>query len=288
MKTPQTIQVRDVLSFLNRFAPPTLAEVWDNVGLQVGSLGQNVKGVLVALDITEEVIRESVTRKANLIITHHPLFFKKVDRLDDSTLPMRLAKQAVENRLNILSFHTNLDSTEHGLNDLLANQLGLKKIKVLMRAQDPKKINSGLGRVGQWKKSSLLELVAHTAKTLKIKNLRFVGNPQQKIETIAIITGSGADYFLEAKRAGAQVLITGDVKYHTALEAESEGVALIDVGHFASEIGMVSLISNQLKDWMKRKRISLPIFETKVQRDPFQFFYTLKKQFPESLNSDVL
>jgi putative NIF3 family GTP cyclohydrolase 1 type 2 len=100
-----------------------------------------------------------------------------------------------------------------------------------------------------------------------------VGDPKQPVEKVAVVTGSGAEYFREAKQAGADVLVTGDVKYHTALDALSEGIAVVDVGHFTGEIGMVSLVAERLRRWARGKKISLPVHETEAQEDPFHFFH---------------
>ncbi len=261
------IPIKEIYDFLCAFAPPSLAEEWDNVGLQIGSLKKNISGILVALDVTEAVLQEAIKLQANLLITHHPLFFKSLKKLDDSSVTSRLAKMAIENKINILSFHTNLDSTQEGLNDLLAKQLNLKKVKPLISNSKNKKV--GLGRIGDHPKIVLADLARLVQKVLSVQSVRFVGNPQQTIKKIAVVTGSGAGYFFEAKNKGADVLITGDVKYHTALDALAEQIALIDAGHFGTEIGMVKLIADQLKQWAKQRKKKIRIFETKTQKDPF-------------------
>lgn len=270
MRVP--IPIKEVHDFLCKFAPLSLAEEWDNVGLQLGSFKKNVTGILVALDVTEAVLEEAVQLKANLLITHHPLFFKSLKKLDDSNVTSRLAKFAIENKINILSFHTNLDSTKEGLNDLLANRLELKKIKPLILSQNSKDKKVGMGRIGEHAPLLLKNLAEKIQKKLCLSSVRLVGDPRKAIRQVALVTGSGSGYFLEAKKRGADVLITGDVKYHTALDALSEQICLIDIGHFGSEIGMVHLIAEKLKKWAKNKRCSLQIFETKAQQDPFIAF----------------
>jgi len=266
------VSVKDVLDFLNRFAPPSLAEDWDNVGLQTGSSREKVKGILVALDVTERVLQEAIRVGANVIITHHPLFFRSIQRLDDSTVAQRLAKTAIQKDLHVLSFHTNLDSTQDGLNDLLGKKLVLQKVRVLIPSRDPKYPRAGLGRIGSLGKTSLRDFLKQVSRALNLKNLRYVGNLDRVLQKVAIMTGSGAEYFPEAKKAGAEVLVTGDAKYHGALDAFAEGMALIDVGHFASEIGMVPLVAEKLRRWSKQKRLGIKIFETAVQEDPFRFW----------------
>jgi len=269
---PPTVSVKEVLEFLNRLAPPSLAEDWDNVGLQAGSLKEKVKGVLVSLDVTEKVLQEALRSGANVLVTHHPLFFRSTKRVDDSTEALRLAKRAIQKNIQVLSFHTNLDSTQEGLNDLLAKKLGLQKVKALIPSRDPKHPRAGLGRIGSLRKTSLRAFLKQVSQALNLRHFRYVGNLDCLLQKVAVITGSGAEYFPEAKEAGAEVLVTGDAKYHGALDAFAEGIALVDVGHFASEIGMVSLVGEKLRRWSMQKRLGIKIFETTVQEDPFRFW----------------
>jgi dinuclear metal center YbgI/SA1388 family protein len=266
------ISVKDVLDLLNRFAPPSLAEDWDNVGLQSGSSREKVKGILVALDVTEKVLQEATRVGSNVVITHHPLLFRSIKRLDDSTVAQRLVKLAIQKNLQVLSFHTNLDSTHEGLNDLLAKKLGLQKGRALIPSPDPKYPRAGLGRIGSVRKTSLRDFLKQILRALNLKNLRYVGNLDRVVQKVAVMTGSGAEYFPEAKEAGAEVLVTGDVKYHGALDALAEGVAVVDVGHFASEIGMVPLVAEKLRQWSRQKRLGIKVHESTVQEDPFRFW----------------
>jgi dinuclear metal center YbgI/SA1388 family protein len=268
---PSKIIVRQIDQFLSRFAPPSLAEEWDNVGLQVGNPEDPVTGILVSLDVTEAVLWEAVEHDANLIITHHPLFFQPVNRLDDLQVPTRLARLATQMGINILSFHTNLDSTRQGLNDQLAKVVNLTSIKPLIPSRDKKIPNSGLGRIGKVPKTTLDKFLKLVTKNLHLTNLRYVGDPHHPIICVAVMTGSGGGFFLEAQNAGADVLITGDVKYHHALDALGCGIALIDIGHFAGEIGMVPLVAGKLREYLRRKKAKLKIIETKAQTEPFQF-----------------
>ncbi len=262
---PKTILIQEVYDFLCEWAPLSLAEEWDKVGLQVGGLKKKITGVLVALDITEAVLNEAVRQNANLLITHHPLLYK-------SEATSRLARLARKKKINILSFHTNLDSTQEGLNDLLANTLGLKHLKPLISSRDKKIKTAGLGRVGQFKKASLKNFILHVTKSLALQHLRYVGDPQQGIQKVAVMTGSGGGYFREAKKAGAHVLVTGDVKYHDALDALAENIALIDVGHYAGEFGMVALVAEKIRQWAHQNNVVLPVFETQVTEDPFRYW----------------
>ena len=269
---PKSISVHTINQFLSHFAPPSLAEDWDNVGLQVGNLEDPLAGILVSLDITEAVLWEAVEHEVNLIITHHPLFFRPVSHLDDMQVPTRLARLATQMGINILSFHTNLDATREGLNDQLAKVLKLKSLKPLLPSRDKKNLRAGLGRIGTVTKTNLKDFSRRCAKNLCIKHLRLVGDPRHPIRRVAVMTGSGGGFFMDAKKAGADVLVTGDVKYHHALDALGEGMALIDVGHFAGEIPMVPLVAKRVRKFLRGKKSKLKVVETRMQADPFQFY----------------
>lgn len=269
---PTRLTVQNIDQFLSRFAPPSLAEEWDNVGLQVGNSADVLTGILVSLDVTEAVLWEAVEHDANLIITHHPLFFRPVNHLDDLQVSTRQARLATQMGINILSFHTNLDATREGLNDQLVKILKIKAVKPLIPSRDKKIPKAGLGRIGKVSKTNLEKFTKQAAKNLGLKNLRYVGDSRHAITRVAVMTGSGGGFFLEAQNAGADVLITGDVKYHHALDALGSGIALIDIGHFAGEIGMVSLVAKKLREFLRGKNSKVKIFETAAQTDPFQFY----------------
>lgn len=264
------ITVKEIHQFLNAWAHPSLAEDWDNIGLQLGSLRAEVEGVLISLDVTEAVLDEAKKKKCNLLITHHPLSFKPPSQLNPKSIPARLAKQARRSKINILSFHTNLDSCEEGLNDLLAKQLKLKQLRPLVRKGNSER--AGMGRIGFVQAMSLRQFLKKVSQAMKLKHFRFVGSLQTKVKKIAVVTGSGAGFYLEAKKQGADVLVTGDVKYHTALDALSEKMALIDIGHFAGEIGMTQLVASKLKTWLKQNPRALTVYTSSVQKDPLQYW----------------
>jgi dinuclear metal center YbgI/SA1388 family protein len=266
-----SVPLSEIEDFLNRLAPPTLAEEWDPIGLQVGNRSEEIHGVLVALDATEAALWEAVEQDCNLLVTHHPLFFQALKRLDDSTPAARAARLAAQMGICVLSFHTNLDSADRGLNQDLARKLQLRRIQPLLVSRDRRHPKAGLGRIGSVTPTKLKNWLPQAAKALGLKNLRYVGDPLHPLRRIAVMTGSGGGFFAEAKAAGADLLVTGDVKYHHALDALAEGIAIADIGHFAGEIGMVPLLAGELKAWAKRKKRKLAVFESRSGSDPFQF-----------------
>ena len=256
VKNARTL-VKNILDHLNSFAPPKLAEKWDHVGLQVGRSNCKVTGALVALDATQCTLHEAIQKKLNLIITHHPLL--------PSKLTQNLKAMARKHQINILSFHTNLDSTSGGLNDLLARQIGLLHTKPLI--PHPRHKRLGLGRVGVLPHALTLHaLLKKLGKVLPLSYLRFVGEKSAPIKRVAVMTGSGGGYFKEALQHRADVLVTGDVKYHAALDALQSGICMIDIGHYPSEIGMTQLVSALLK----QRFPDLKILIAQNHQDPFK------------------
>jgi len=239
--------VKEITNFLETKFPLSLACKWDNVGLQVGDYNREVKRVMVALDATIPVIAKAIERQVDLLITHHPLIFSPITAIDFSTTQGQKLQQLIQHEITLYAMHTNYDLAPRGMNDLLANALGLLEIKPLINRDDL----DGLGRLGNLEKalpfSNLVALIK--AKKLSgdgdvIKTVE--ANGANLIKKVAVIGGSGGKYFADAKAAGADVLVTGDVTYHLAIDAKEMGLSLIDIGHFA-EIIMERAVATLLR-----------------------------------------
>lgn len=228
---------------MEKLAPRGLALEWDNVGLQVGDADKQVSTVLVTLTITAEVLAKAVAEKVDLIIAHHPVIFKPLQAIRTDQPQGALLAAALKHDISLYVAHTNLDQAPSGLNDWLAQELGLSDVKVLVPGPTSE---SGLGRVGTIPEKDLGDL-AHELEQLWGCVVRTVGDPTTKISTLAVVGGSGGDFIRQAKEAGAQCLITGDVSYHDALDAEALGLALLDAGHFATEKIMVREVAAFLR-----------------------------------------
>lgn len=248
-----------LINFLEEKFPAFLAEDWDNVGLLIGRRDSKINGVLLSLDLTEKVIDRAIEVGANLIITHHPAIFKPLKNISSDNLIGRKIIKLIENGISVYSMHTNLDSGKSGLNDFLGeNVLGLKSGKIL----DPLENNGreyGIGRVYKLEEPLKLEKISELLKEkLKLHSINVVKSDENKeIKKVAIISGAGASYWRKAKKSGAQVLITGDIKYHEAMDAREENFNLIDIGHFESEWIFSNLLENLIK---KEFEIDITIF----------------------------
>jgi dinuclear metal center YbgI/SA1388 family protein len=236
-----TVTVSDIIQIMDQIAPPYLAENWDNAGLQIGDHRWPVRTVAVALDPSREVVEEACGKKADILITHHPLFFRPLTCIDFRTPIGSIIEKTIRHQMAIFAAHTNLDKSKGGLNDLLARRIGLQDHKVLQLSNDIDPLFStdhrqGIGRVGTLEKAIDLQSFALKVKhALDIQHITYVGSPDLVITKVAVCSGSGSSQLESFYSCGAQVYISGDIKYHDARDVEAAGLGLIDIGHFQSE-----------------------------------------------------
>lgn len=262
--------VRDICSLIEKGAPLGLAEEWDNVGLQVGSLNKETEKVLFALDPTMEALEKAQGSGAKLIITHHPLIFSPIKRIDSDCFPGDLLAGAIERDITIVSYHTNLDRAASGINHALAQLLELKDVGVL----EPVPANEvcGLGRIGTVSgPKTLTGLAALVAERLETKGLRITGKPRRMVRRAAVLGGSGGGFIPVAHAAGADVLVTGDVGYHHAVEAERLGISVIDAGHFETERAAFRSWARGLEDAFKDMGWELDLLFFEGDQSPFTY-----------------
>lgn len=343
-------RVSDIIAIMEQHFPVSLAEKWDNVGLQIGDPNQVVTRLLVALDLDHTIMEIALQEQADMIITHHPLLFKPVKNLDYTQPKIDLIKRLVKADISVYSAHTNLDSAPAGLNQYLAEKLGLTNIQPLFPAinEELYKIavfvpashleevrdamsGAGAGHIGNYSectfsqrgtgtfrpgentspyigKTGQLETVeeyrletaayknrvpailaamrkahpyeevafdlyrlenpglsycpgrsgmlAHKRRLddyaaaikeiLELDHLRMTGDPGREVQNIAVISGAGASFIEICIKQGVEVLVTGDVKYHEAIDARAAGMAVIDAGHQGTEQIVVSLLNDLL------------------------------------------
>lgn len=259
-------KVNDIIKVMEKIAPPYLKEDFDNVGLMVGDRDKCVKRVLLALDCTLKVIEEAKEKNIDLIITHHPLIFRKPNNITTDTLQGKKIIELIKNDISLYSSHTNLDSVENGLNHTIVSILGFNDSTILEK--NMKDDNAGLGRlVSLNEEITLEELVNKIKGALNISNLRVVkGN--NKVSKVAVINGSGQDFIGKAVALGADCIVTGDTTYHFASDYKEMGISILDVGHFASE----QIIFFNVMERLKEKFKDIEIVASKVEEDPFSFY----------------
>jgi len=232
--------VREIEAFLFSRAPKELAADWDNVGLLAGFPDREVTRLLVALDITQEVVREAAELGAELIVAHHPVMncaWAPVQTIRDDTVQGKILTEMITNGISGICMHTNLDAAPGGVNDCLAQALGLEQIGQLH--QDgvlPDGAPYGIGRVGSVHQSGLsaAEYAAFVKERLGSASVRFTDGGRH-VRRVAVGGGACGSMFRDALAAGCDTFITADVKYDQFLEAQALGLAIMDAGHFATE-----------------------------------------------------
>lgn len=368
------IKCQTIINFLEQCAPARLAEEWDNVGLQLGDRAQEIKTILVALDLEPQVVQEAAALGANLIITHHPVIFKPLKNIRADFPLGRMILDVIKNDISVYCAHTNLDSAREGVNQVLAELIGLKDIKVLnpdkfenlfklvffvpethldsvrtavtgagagwignysdctfsvggtgtfkatqgcnpfigevgtlektpeirletiaAEKQISKVIRAalqahpyeevaydvyplanrvnqlGLGRIGELPAPvTLLSFMDIVKKALGINTLKYSGNSQALVQKVAVCGGSGASLIHKSEFSGADVLLTGDVKYHEAQEASALGLNLVDAGHYATEYPAVVRLAELLSRQFSNEGIV--VHSSKVNCDVFTYY----------------
>ena len=231
--------VADILAFLDTLAPRSLKMDWDNCGLLCGRPGREVHRILVALDPFDTVIDEAIRVKADLLVTHHPLIFRNgLMAVNEDTEAGRCVLKLVENGIAAINAHTNLDIAPGGINDVLAQTLGLNGIETIGE--------EGLLRRGTVPAQPLPQFLAHVKQALGCDGLRYVDGGQE-VTTVAVGGGACADEMQEALAAGCDTFVTSDVKYNQFRTAFQLGLNLIDAGHFHTENPAMPVLRDKLQ-----------------------------------------
>ncbi len=270
--------VAEILEIMENLAPACLAQQWDNVGLQVGDARWPVSVVRVALDATREVVQEAADGGGGLLITHHPLIFRPLKRIDLQSHQGALIAGALAAKVAVFTAHTNLDAAVGGVNDILARRLGLEALAPLSAegvescaAGAP---GSGLGRVGRLAQPVELDaLAADIRRRLGLAAVKICGDPRLMVERVAVCSGSGSGLMKDFFASGAQVYISGDLHYHDAMDAAAAGRGLIDVGHFASEFLVVETLVRELRRRIAAAGIRAEVRACAIEKDPFRLIF---------------
>ena len=239
--------IKEIIDHIENFAPLSLQGDFDNCGLKIGDVFCEVSGILVTLDTNESVVEEAINKKCNLIIEHHPSIFRPIKKIDYDLPLSKSLTLALKNDIAVYSAHTNVDFCENGLNDFVAKQIGLQNISKCGEIGDP--------RIGELKEETTLkDYSLQLKKIFADNNVKTIGDLNKKIRKVAVINGGGGrseQDLLCAYYSGADVYVTGDVKYNVARLAKDINYAIIEVGHYNSEQGFMPLICNKLKEKYK-------------------------------------
>ena len=267
---PMSPTVQDILDIIDAIAPAHLAEPWDNVGLMIGNPAAPVTGILLGLDPTTPLLDEARTLGANLVVTHHPLFFHPLKSVNLGQPEGRFIDLALQNRMSVLSSHTNFDSAPDGTSDIVARRLGLRNIQPLVphACGQP---GCGLGRIGDFAEPlAAEEFLGRLRAACSPPWLLGAGTAPERISRVAVCGGSCGELADQALRAGAQVLVTAEVKHHLARLAEDTGLWLIDAGHFATEFPGMHHLARLLATEVGKRFSETPVAVTGTQVAPLK------------------
>ena len=228
------IKVKDIAKAIEDFAPKELQESYDNSGLQIGDPEMNVSAVLLCLDVTEDIMAEARRRQCNMIVSHHPLLFSGLKQITGSNPTQRIVADALRHNIAIYASHTNLDWAFQGVSYELAHMLSLSNVHPLIPCGS--EADTGLGIVGDITPTPKLGFLRKVKETLNVGHLRYSAqSPQIVVRRVAICGGSGSSLIKEAMKAGADVILTGDLKYHD-FTSYGHAILLADIGHYESEL----------------------------------------------------
>ena len=252
------MKIKQVVDALEHYAPLPLQEGYDNAGLQVGlTEAVEMSGALLCLDVTEEVVEEAVQKGCNLIVSHHPLIFRKLARISDENYVQRTVRKAIKNDISIVSMHTNMDAATGGVNFKIAEKLGLENVRFFGGEKEVDGVKGGNGVIGEISDEDIRQAAEAGKLSEEVKNHFAEGIAaddlvlllrerfgvecvqcnqllRRPIRKVALCGGSGSSLLEEAIQAGADAFITGEMSYHEYFGHEQE-IQICVIGHYQSE-----------------------------------------------------
>ena len=264
-----------IIGLLQQLAPEELACSWDNVGLLCGRREKEVKRLLLCLDVTDEVVAYGVEKKVDMIVSHHPLLFRPINRLTEETMIGRRLLKLAGADIAYYAMHTNFDCAEYGMAYAAAKKLEMTDLCVLDEPvtyvnPEGKTVIGGIGRIGILPSPVTSEaLIALVKEQFSIDALAVYGLSQgRQVQRIAISPGSGKDQIEAALQAGVDALITGDISHHTGLDAIQQGLFLIDAGHYHVEHIFAAYVGDYLRECLSDEMM----IETFSEECPYDIY----------------
>lgn len=260
------MNIKDITDVIERFAPLAYQESYDNAGLIVGRPDDEVRQALLAVDVTDEVLDEAEREGCDLVITHHPIVFHPLKRFNSADMVQRCVERAIRRGIALYACHTNLDSAPEGMSWRLAALLGIGELSVLQPSEgDPR---AGFGVVGELPEPlPTVEFLRRMQQRLGVKVVRHSDLVSEQVRRIALCTGAGASLMADARRAGADLYVTADLKYNDFMFPDGEFV-VADIGHFESEYCAIELLFEVLS----KNLITFAVRKSGCSRNPVNYF----------------
>ena len=246
--------------------PQSLAEEWDNVGLILGDPERDANRVMTCLTVTPESVTEAIEKRADLIVSHHPLPFSPTKRITTDRTPTRLIWELAQAGVSIYSPHTGFDSAVGGINQMLCDRLGIESTKpIIPNRNDPEL--PGAGRIGKLSSPVSLRSFAEKIKNdFSLPRLQVVGKLDADVQRVATACGSGGSFLSKAVARQANCLVTGEATFHTVLEARASNVGLILMGHYFSERFAIEILAENLSSTFSETKV----WASERESDPIQ------------------
>lgn len=237
--------VNDIYTYLDEKYDFSTALSYDNSGHLVGSLQNTVSGIVVCLDCTDETVTQAVEEGANLIVSHHPVIFNPLKSVTDNSVVYRL----IRNDISVISVHTNLDQADGGINEVLANTIGLENIEKVTDSE------GFVYRIGEIDEPIDADTFAKSVSDKLALPVKYVGD-NTHIKRVAVCSGSGGSMLFEVANTGVDAYVTADVKHNEFLDAHSIGLVLLDAGHFNTEDIIVAPLAKELSNAFPKIKVS--------------------------------
>lgn len=235
------MKIKDVIKFLEERFPLSLQEDWDNSGLQIGNIENDLTNIMISLDLDEQTIQKAKEKSCNLIINHHPFLFSSIKSIDLNEEKGKIIKDLIKNDITVFAMHTNLDIGKGGVNDNLAKLLELRDISNLDTNNE-----NPMARFGYTNEITAYDFSKYIKEKLNCKGLILYGDKDKKIEKVALCGGAGSDFINDAIDKNCDLIVTSDVKYHEAID-NCKKINIVDPGHFASENHIIYMIKDLLE-----------------------------------------
>ncbi len=270
------MKIDTIVKVLDSNLQPVLQEEYDNSGPQIIFRGMEVASILISLDMDSAVLDEAIVKKCGLIITHHPMFFNALNRIDTKNPESSLIVKIVENKVNVYSAHTNLDKLFF---DKLAKSIGFTGMEPLFPHNPlPDGAEAGFGAlVNLEKPAELREILSRVKTALNLEFIVYTGDVGKKVKRIALMNGAGGRSIEKIIReTAADCIITGDVGYHHAKYAADHGTAVLDAGHYGTEVIMLGFLRDRVIDCLTNKDAAadIPIYISESEKNPFKIYGT--------------
>ena len=263
--------VQELADYLHTIAPNHFQESYDNSGLLVGDKNDEIRGVLVSLDVTEDILDEAISLNANVIVSHHPIIFSGLKRLTNSNYVQRIVQKAIKNDINLFAIHTNLDNVYHnGVNTYIAKKLELLNVNILKEKEGYEHLDKpiGAGVVGILEKPmDEMAFLGHLKEKMQVNCIKYTQLLNNPIKRVAICGGSGRFLLNDAINQNADIFITSDFKYHEFFDADNQ-IVIADIGHFESEQFTIRM----LHEILTNKFNNFASHYTKVNTNPVNYF----------------